>query len=252
MEGPPRKPALPDPLILLGAALAGFVQGLSGFAMGLVATVFWTGVLVPAVATPLVVIASVAGQLMSLRTVLPSLEWRRAAPMVGGGLLGILPGVALLPFIEPHEFRLGVGVLLCLFCPAMLLAARLPRLTWGGGGADAAAGFLGGAMGGIAGLAGPAPILWCALRGWDRDTQRATFQGFLLVIQAAGLVAYLASGLITFEVLHLAAWILPCVLLPSWLGTRLYTRLNGAAFRRVVLGVLALTGLALVIQSRFG
>ena len=240
---------MPDPLILLGAALAGFVQGLSGFAMGLVATVFWTGLMRPSVSAPLIVIASVAGQLFALRAVLPSLDWRRAGPMIAGGLLGVGPGVLALPWVEPHSFRLGVGLLLCVFCPAMLMASALPRVRWGGRAADAAAGFVGGAMGGIAGLSGPAPILWCTLRGWDRDVQRATFQSFLIAVQAAAVVAYAVSGLLTSEVAHLSAWVLPCVLVPSWVGTRLYLRLNGAAFRRVVLLVLAVTGAALVVQA---
>ena len=229
--------------------LAGFVQGLSGFGMGLVATVFWAGLMAPAVSAPLIVTASVAGQLLTLPTVLAGLDLRRAAPMIGGGVLGILPGVAALPFLEPHHFRLGVGVLLCVFCPAMLLAARLPQIRWGGRTADAAAGFAGGAMGGLAGLAGPAPILWCTLRGWERDVQRATFQSFILVIQALSMLAFAAGGLMTGPVLHAALWIVPAVLLPSWLGTRLYVRLGGAAFRRVVLGVLSITGVVLVAQS---
>jgi len=222
------------------------VQGLSGFAMALVVTVFWSGLMAPATAAPLIVISSVLGQLLSLPAIWPGLNWRRAAPMIGGGLLGVGPGVLALPFLEPHLFRLGVGVLLCVFAPAMLLAARLPQVRWGGGTADAVAGFVGGAMGGMAGLAGPAPILWCALRRWERDEQRATFQSFLLAVQGAGLLSYAASGLITAEVLRLAAWTVPCVLLPSLLGARLYSRLNAAAFRRVVLGILALTGVALV------
>jgi len=39
-------------------------------------------------------------------------------------------------------------------------------------------------MGGLGGLSGPAPSLWAALRGWERDTQRAMIQGFNLAMQA--------------------------------------------------------------------
>ena len=238
-----------DALVLAGAAAAGFVQGVSGFALGLVAMVFWSGVLPPTVAAPLIALGSVAGQALSIRQVWPSLDLRRAAPMVLGGVLGVAPGVLLLPLIDPGAFRTVVGVLLCVYCPVMLLLGRIPHIRWGGRAADGAVGFIGGVMGGLAGLAGPAPILWCALRGWDRDTQRAMFQTFLLAAQAAGLVAFAAAGLLTAELGRLALWVLPAILVPSWLGTRLYARLGGETFRRLVLVVLLLTGAVLAGQG---
>lgn len=240
---------MPDPLILVGAVAAGFIQGVSGFALALVATVFWSGLLAPTTFAPLVTITSLAGQAVTIRSVLPSLDLRRAAPMVLGGLGGIPVGIALLPRIDGPSFRLAVGVLLCLYCPAMLLLRRLPRITRGGRLADAAAGFVGGVMGGIAGLAGPAPILWCALRGWDRDTQRAMFQTFLIASQGVTVLAYAGLGLVTPEVIHMALWVLPCALVPSLLGTLLYRRLGGETFRRLVLGVLAVTGVALITET---
>ena len=211
--------------------------------------VFWSGTLAPQVAAPLIAVGSIAGQLLSIRQVWPSLDLRRAGPMVGGGLVGVPIGVVLLPLVDAGAFRLGVGVMLCVYCPAMLMLGRLPRVHWGGRAADAAAGLAGGVMGGLAGLAGPAPILWCTLRGWDRDTQRAMFQTFLLVAQAGALVAFAAAGLLTAEVFRLAAWVLPCILLPSFLGTLVYSRLGGEAFRRLVLVVLLATGAVLVARG---
>ena len=239
----------PSALILAGAVAAGFIQGVSGFALGLVAMVFWSGTLTPQVVAPLIAICSIAGQLISIRGVLPSLDLRRAAPMVAGGVVGVPLGVVMLPLVDAGMFRLSVGILLSLYCPAMLLARRLPRIHWGGRAADATAGLVGGVMGGIAGLSGPAPTLWCMLRGWDRDAQRAMFQTFLVVAQAAGLLGFAVAGLLTTEVWRLAAWTLPFVLLTSYLGTRLYTRLGGESFRRIVLAVLLLTGMILVIQA---
>ena len=240
---------MPDPLILLGAALGGLAQGLSGFALGLVCTVFWAGALPPTVAAPLIVLSSIAGQALSIRGVLPALQWRRAAPMVAAGVLGVPLGVLVLPWVEVHAFRLGVGILLCLYCPLMLAARRLPRIAWGGTRADMAAGLLGGAMGGLAGLGGPAPTLWITLRGWPRDEARATFQAFLITTQAASVVSYAASGLLTLEVGRLLLWTLPCVLLPSWIGSRLYRHIPAELFRRMILGLLLLTGVALVVRG---
>src|ERR1700760_871934 len=45
----------------------------------------------------------------------------------------------------------------------------------GGRGADAAAGFLNGVLGGLTGLAGILVTIWCNLRGWPKDVQRTIF-----------------------------------------------------------------------------
>lgn len=242
---------MPPEIVLVGAALAGFVQGVSGFALALVATAFWSGALPPQVGTPLVVLCSLAGQLQSIRSVLPHLDRRLAWPMVLGGLIGLPLGIALLPNVNGGTLRLAVGIMLCIYCPAMLLMAQVPAMRWGGRTADAAVGAIGGLMGGLAGLSGPAPTLWCNLRGWPRDTQRATYQAFLVVIQGAGLLGYIMTGLVTTEVVRLAAWVLPLILAASYAGSRLYARLNPQVFRRIVLGLLLLNGVALVVEAAF-
>lgn len=236
-------------LVVFGAVAAGFVQGLSGFAFALVATVFWSGVLPPQVCVPLIALGSVAGQLLTIRTVWASLDLRRAAPMVLGGVLGVPFGVALLPFLAPNAFRLGVGILLLVYCPAMLFSGSLLRITAGGRWADGAAGFLGGIMGGLAGLAGVAPTIWCMVRGWDRDAQRAVFQTFLVVSQGTAVLGFVVSGAYTPATVGLGLWVLPLALLPSLLGARLYARFSAATFRRLVLVLLLLTGLAMVVQG---
>ena len=240
---------MPDPIILLGAVLAGFVQGLTGFGTALVTSVFWSATLPPSVAAPLITMSSVVSLTVATRAVLPSFEWRRALPLVLGGIAGTPLGILVNPLIDPLQFRLGVGILLCLYCPAMLLARRLPTIQGGGPPLDGLMGAIGGIMGGIAALSGPVPVLWCTLRGGPRDTQRATLQVFLLTAQLAALIGYTATGLYTAPVLHLALWIVPSVLLPSLLGTIAYGRLDANAFRRMILVLLALSGAILVTQS---
>lgn len=230
----------------LGAGVAGFVQGLSGFAFGLVAMSFWAWSLTPQVAGPMTVFGSVLGQTLSLQVLRRGFAWRRAAPFLAGGMLGVPIGVALLSHINPLLFKAAVGSLLVLWCPAMLFADLMPRVAAGGAWADGAAGLVGGVMGGLAGLTGPAPALWCMLRGWEKDEQRSIFQSFNLLMNALTLAVYLASGLITVETLRLFAVVALAMLVPTFLGTWLYSRLDNAAFRRLVLIVLFLSGIVLL------
>ena len=210
---------------------------------------FWSSRMSPQVAAPLVALCSLAGQALTLRSVMRALDVRRAAPMIAAGLAGVPIGVWLLPMVDAAGFRFWVGVLLCAYCPAMLLVPRLPPVMWGGRWADAAAGALGGIMGGLAGLAGPAPTLWITLRAWPRDTQRGMIQAFLIVIQAASLLTFANTGLLTPTFWRLAVWTVPVVLLPALLGSMIYGRFSPIGFRRLVLGLLGLTGVTLVAGS---
>ena len=230
----------------LGAAIGGFVQGLSGFAFGLVAMSVWAWSVAPQLAGPMNVFGATLGQSLSLHVLRRSFDWRRAAPFLIGGVLGVPIGVALLSRIDPVLFKAAVGVLLVLWCPAMLFARLLPRVTAGGAWADGAAGLVGGIMGGLAGLTGPAPTLWCMLRGWEKDEQRGVFQSFNLFMNALTLAVYVVSGLITAETLRLFAVVALAMLVPTFAGTWLYNRLDNAGFRRLVLIVLFLSGVVLL------
>ena len=58
-----------------------------------------------------------------------------------------------------------------------------------------------------------------------------------------------STGLVTWEVLRLALLALPATLFGAWLGARTYHALSDQNFRDVVLGLLFLSGVALVWSS---
>ena len=116
-------------LVIGGSAIAGFVSGLAGFAFGLVAMVFWAWTLPPQMIGPMLVVGSLGGQVLTVGTVRRSIRVKLIAPMLAGGLIGVPIGAALLPWLDPVVFRLGVGVLLIVYCGLMLLAANLPTIT---------------------------------------------------------------------------------------------------------------------------
>src|SRR5215475_1819053 len=183
--------------VIIGAVAGGFVQGLSGFAFGLIAMAFWAWSVEPQLAGPMVVFGSLIGQILSVGAIREGFSLQRAAPFIVGGLIGVPLGVVALAYIDATAFKAAVGALLATWSPIMLLSRRLPYVTFGGRFADGVVGVIGGLMGGLGGLTGPAPTLWCVLRGWDRDTQRAVFQSFNTAMQAATLAAYAVGGLIT-------------------------------------------------------
>lgn len=235
-------------LLVTGAAIAGFVQGVSGFAFSMVAMSIWAFGLEPRVASVMAVFGGMTGQWLSALTLRRGLHLDRLWPFLAGGALGVPLGVWLVPQVSPRAFLLVLGSVLVVCCPAMMLS-RLPHLDRGGRTADALAGAGGGVMAALAGFSGVVPTLWMTLRGWDKDTQRAVVQNFNLVVLTATMVATIASGTITREMLPMFALVAPALVIPSLLGTRVYLGLSQARFRRIVLSLLTLSGAAMLSKA---
>jgi uncharacterized membrane protein YfcA len=134
-------------------------------------------------------------------------------------------------------------------CPLMFFAPRLPRITRGGRAGDALAGAAGGMMGGIGGFAGVVPTLWVQLRGLPKEQARAVIQNFNLSVLLMAFAGYLLAGLATREMLPLFAIVAPAMLIPSLLGARLYAGISESGFRKVLLGLLTASGVALLVAS---
>ena len=236
-------------VIIAGAVAAGFVQGLSGFGFGLVAMSVWAWTLDPRLAAALAVFGALTGQIIAAVTVRRGFDLRLLAPFVLGGLTGIPLGMYLLPLLDVLVFKAFLGTLLAIWCPAMLLSARLPRITRGGPIADALIGAGGGVMGALGGFTGVLPTLWCTLRGMDKDAQRAIVQNFNLAMLLVTFVTYIATGIVSRATLPFFAIVAPALLIPSLLGARLYIGISEATFRKVVLSLLTATGVALLASS---
>jgi uncharacterized protein len=131
----------------------------------------------------------------------------------------------------------------------MLVLRRVPTLTGGGRVADGVVGFEGGALGGVAGLSGPLPTIWCGLRGWSADTQRAVYQPYNLIVLGAVLAIYATRGVLTRQVWEYAAVCLPATILGAYAGIRLYGRVNDRQFRGLVLWLLLASGVVLVVSN---
>jgi uncharacterized protein len=227
------------------AAIAGFVQGLSGFAFGLTAMTIWAWTLEPRVAAPLAVFGALTGQIIAAITVRRGFNFARLLPFLAGGLAGVPLGILLLPRLDIALFKALLGALLVIMCPLLIASSRLPRLR-GGRAGDALAGIAGGAMAGLGGFTGVVPTLWCTLRGFDKELQRAVIQNFNLAMLVVAFGGYVATGIVTREMVPLFAIVAPAMLIPSLLGARLYAAISETGFRVVVLAVLTAGGVALL------
>jgi uncharacterized protein len=238
----------PSLLLLLGGTfIAAFASGLAGFAYALVASAAFLHVMNPTDSTAMILVGSTLSQCFTIWRFRSAIAWSRLLPFLAAGVLGVPLGTWLLGRVEAELVRNAVGTFLVAYS---IWGLATPQLRVGAAGrpaTDGAVGFVGGVLGGLAGLSGAIPTIWCQLRGWSRDEQRAVYQPYILVMQVWSLVALFASGGLTTHALRSFAVTLPVLLLGVFLGMALYARIDERGFRRVVLMLLLASGVALVL-----
>lgn len=233
-------------IYLLSTMIGGITTGLAGFAMGLVVSGVWLHILTPIQTATLIVAYGLIVQSYGIWKLRHALRWRTVMPFIVGGALGVPIGTALLAYIDPGALRIGVGVLLVVYSSYFLLrpAVHAIKATLP---AELGVGFFNGILGGMTGLTGPIITMWCQLRGWPKDAQRAIFQPVILAAFAMSAVTLTIAGAVTLELVKLFVYGLPALAIGTWLGLRLYGHLDDAAFRKVILVLLLLSGLVLTV-----
>jgi len=234
-------------IIPLGAFLAAFVVGAAGFGDALVAAAVWLHFMAPGEAAPLIVMTGLTIHVIAIVKLHKDLEFTHLAPFIGLGILGVPIGTWLLSQIEAGPFRFSVGALLVVYGAGLLAMRHPPVLKAGGKVLDALVGGIGGVLGGLAGMSGAVPAVWCGLRGWPKGQARGVSQPYILVMHVFSLIAMWWAGLVTVETGMRFLWGLPAILIGLAAGIALYRRLNEQLFRKLVLAMLAASGLTLVI-----
>lgn len=230
----------------LGAFVGGIAAGASGFAFGLAASSIWLHKIDPLHSAILI---TASGTLLHLTTLWPlrrHVEFSRLSPFVIGGVIGVPIGVYLLAYTDAATLKIALGIFLVTFGTYALLAPKLPSFTAGGRTADGVIGFVGGILGGIGGYSGVLPTIWTQLRGWSKETARAVYQPYVIIIQAITVVGIFLIAFDNTSLILLAA-ILPPVLIGTWIGWKLFGRLDDRRFRQALAVLLIASGATLVL-----
>ena len=236
-------------VLAVGAAVAGLVQGISGFAFAMAALAIWVWGVDPQVAAVMAVFGGLTGQIISVLRVRRGWHLSLLWPFVLGSGVGIPLGTRLLPLLDPNRFKLVLGSMLVVCCSAMLATARLPSVKAGGRWADAVVGLLGGVMAPLSGFSGLAPALWATLRGYSKDEHRAVLQNFNLVVLAATMASLVWSGRARAEHLPQMGVVAASLVVPSLYGSKIYTGMSPAAFRNGVLWLLVFAGATMLAAA---
>ena len=233
-------------LFLAATFAGGLTSGLSGFAMGLVVSGVWLHIIAPEQNALLIVLCGLVTQGSGIWRIRHAINWRNVWPFIVGGAFGVPAGTALLTTVNPGTLRLSIGILLVIYSLYSLIRPAIKPVQ-GGVPADLGVGVVNGLIGGLTGLGGIAVTVWCQLRGGQKDAQRAIFQPVLFATFVMSAISFGVARAYTVETLKLYAIALPVLIAGIWSGFGLYGKLDDAAFRKVILLLLLVSGLALIV-----
>jgi uncharacterized membrane protein YfcA len=240
---------MPDATIVVKLAaifVGSLVSGLAGFAFSAIAGAILLHWLSPIEVVPLLLACSITAQVFSIAKLRHAMAWRQCAPFLVGGLAGIPLGGAILSGLDAHVFAVAFGCFLVSYSAYMLLRPALV-VARGGWVGDVAIGFAGGITGGAIAFPGAIPTAWCSLRGLPKQEQRGIVQPFILLMQIATLAYFARLGVFASAAVSTFLWCVPAVVAGTWIGLRLFDRIDDARFRRIVLVMLIVSGASYVM-----
>lgn len=168
---------------------------------------------------------------------------KQLAPILAGTAVGIIGGVYLLTSLSPAVLRPIVGGALMAVAALMLLAPKVrcpDRLV------PVVAPLVGvgsGALGGLAGQAGPTVFLYLLARGFNGDRFVQYSSMYIVLASVALTLALGRAGALGLDgVLVSAVYTIP-ILFGMWVGQRLREVVSAGLFRKLVLGMIILAGL---------
>jgi uncharacterized membrane protein YfcA len=235
---------------LIAVLVASTVSSIAGFAFSaLCGALLFHLMDSPIYAVQVMIVCSIAIQMLSVATLWRSIDWRSLPVFLAGGVLGVPAGVYLLLHLHTGAYRDVIGGLLIAYGSYLLLRWPTKSLRTGPF-SDACAGFLGGLTGGLAGFPGAFVTIWCGMKGWDKARQRGLYQPFILSMQPVTLIViYLMtpSSSQTTQLDWKSLVFIPAALLGAWFGLRIFKRLSDRQFELAVNVLLIVSGIGLIL-----
>ncbi|NPC59129.1 sulfite exporter TauE/SafE family protein [Caenimonas soli] len=239
-------------VLALSVFAGGFAFGVTGFAYGVVASLFLHHVLPPREAVFFLVAGGLLLNLAALPRFWAEIQWKGCLPFLVGATFGIPVGLMLLTHLEPTTVRTLSSIVVVCYCAFALSRLEAAPLTFSpawGRIADTGIGFAGGVLGGVAGLGPLLPSVWYGLRGKDKREARGLSQPFALHVQGLMVVWLLWTGSLKVTGVTSLLFAIPPMLLGAWLGLRLFDVLSPSRFRLAIVWLSLLGGIALLARQ---
>jgi uncharacterized membrane protein YfcA len=227
--------------------LATLIRSAFGFGEALVAVPLLALVMPVEVAAPVAVLVSITVALIVVVQDWRKVHLRSAGWLVLPTMLGIPLGLMLLQTVAEPIVKGILAAVIIGFSAHSILSNQQHELkndkfAW-------LFGFGAGVLGGAYGMNGPPLVIYGSLRKWPPQHFRATLQGYFLPASLAGLWGYQLAGLWTPAVNRFYLTSLPFVILATFMGRAINSRIGAQRFLFYIHAGLILVGMVLLSQA---
>jgi len=233
-------------LILLGTAIfcGFFVQTVVGFAGSLIALpILLIGLKLP----DAIAYISIFYLFSSISLVYK--EWKNIDKSVIGKLsipsiIGVLVGIFALTYSQPVILKRALGVFILIYVAYVIIGKIDLKLGKKG---IMLFGVVGGFFSGIFSTGGPLYVIAVKNSVEEVKIFRATMIGVLALITFVRLPSLAIGGVLNSGHLKMSLIIFPIFILAQFLGNYFFLKINEVLFKKVLLGLLSLSGTALIL-----
>ncbi len=234
-------------LVILAALilfLSTLIRSALGFGNALLAMPLLVLLIGVKTAVPLVALSGLMIALIMLLREWKNLAFSDTLILLISSLAGLPLGIWMLSALPEPTVRLILGWVLIGFGAYNLIGIQLPVID-----RPVLAvpfGFLAGILGGAYNANGPPIVIYGVMRGWSKETFRASLQGFFFVSGVIIAAGHGLGGLWTGQVWRLLFFSLPGVAAAVFLGERLTKKITQQKFNQVIYGFLILMGILIL------
>ena len=240
-------PVIFQSILLFGAFFAGIVQGATGFGSGIVLNAFWLHILEPSAAISLNIVSCLFVSALPIYKLRKTLDFSKLKSFVIFGVIGIPTGLILLTITDPTIFKTTVGFILVLFSIWKFRSKDILINFKSNPALDRFIGFVSGILGGFAALGGILPTIWVNLQRLPKNTQRGTYEPFIFITSIAAVISFYFAGFLNLDILYNFLKVFPALIFGSLIGVKIYSFIDEALFRQVILGLIFLAGIVLLV-----
>ncbi len=232
-------------IILFAAA----IQGATGFGFSLISVPLLMIFLSPKIAIPVVLIHTIILNAIIIFELKKKLDLKKIWPLMIAGLLGMPIGTYALVIINTEIIKVIAGGVIIIFSIALLLgykkSVKNEKIAF------LPIGILSGFLNGSTSMSGPPIVLFYSNQGLDKQSFRANLVIYFLFLNIVTAISYLIAGVFNGLVIKYSLIFLPIMIAGTLIGMVLTRRINEKTFKKVILLIVLISGLA-AVASGFG
>jgi uncharacterized membrane protein YfcA len=248
-------PAVENPLLFyiamgLACTITGLSKGGLGGMMGTLVVPMLALVMPIDLAIGLMLPILLLGDVFTVAAHWRRWEARLIWSLLLGALVGVTAGTFFLISLPADLLRRGLGIIVLSFVIYRLFEQRILRglqyrtRRWHA----LLAGGLAGLTSTLAHAGGPLITIYLLLQGLAPPVFVATAALFFTALNWIKVPYYFYAGLFDFDLQLKLAWLMPLVPLGVWLGKRLVERIDRILFERIIIILLAISGLLFLVR----